>query len=256
MSTYFTHWTLNDLRKQYFTDLPELCIAANETTSACEFKERIKSICKNEAIERLIAFDGQTICDFSTGQNVFIQTFSLLHAFLQRVNKRSRLKTDTEVITVARIDLFTDLYHLLCDAFQRTPIRTVTEGTVKNWAKRWASFTNPIIQEAQKSNKQHIINKLVQRLNRKHSINTSYYLPDFLSLEEKQRLVEEWWGSSRFHLSMAIKSPEELNFYLDNALPEETMNILHKAKKKGIPFFITPYYLSLLYISGTTFDDA
>lgn len=33
------------------------------------------------------------------------------------------------------------------------------------------------------------------------------------------------------------------------------MKILYDAKKKQIPFFVTPYYLSLLDISGDGYDD-
>ena len=47
------------------------------------------------------------------------------------------------------------------------------------------------------------------------------------------------------HLSMAIKSPTELNTFLGNSLPEHTMRLLTDARKKKMPFFVTPYYLSL-----------
>lgn len=55
---------------------------------------------------------------------------------------------------------------------------------------------------------------------------------------------------------MAIKSPSELNNFLGNSLPEDTMLQLLRARKKGMPFFVTPYYLSLLTIEKEGFDDA
>jgi lysine 2,3-aminomutase len=54
---------------------------------------------------------------------------------------------------------------------------------------------------------------------------------------------------------MAIKNPEELNFYLDKTLSEETMQVLRSARKKNIPFFVTPYYASLLDVTGSGYDD-
>ena len=65
-----------------------------------------------------------------------------------------------------------------------------------------------------------------------------------------------WWGDFRFHLAMAVKSPSELNRFLGNSLSAETMYLLSKARKKGMPFFATPYYLSLLDVTGGGYDDA
>ena len=39
-----------------------------------------------------------------------------------------------------------------------------------------------------------------------------------------------------------------MNFFLGYSLSDETMSLLARAKKKGMPFFVTPYYLSLLNI--------
>ena len=54
---------------------------------------------------------------------------------------------------------------------------------------------------------------------------------------------------------MAVKSPTELNRLLGNSLSAETMYLLSKARKKGMPFFATPYYLSLLNCTGSGYDD-
>ena len=60
---------------------------------------------------------------------------------------------------------------------------------------------------------------------------------------------------SPFHLAMAVKNPTELNRMLGNSLSEETLQLYHKARKKGMPVFITPYYLSLLNPTGKGYDD-
>ena len=51
---------------------------------------------------------------------------------------------------------------------------------------------------------------------------------------------------------MAVKSPTELNRFLGNSLSAETMYLFSRARKKGMPFFATPYYLSLAELTGST----
>ena len=68
-------------------------------------------------------------------------------------------------------------------------------------------------------------------------------------------MVSEWWNDFRFHLAMAVKSPGELNRFLGNSLSSETMYLLYRARKKGMPFFATPYYLSLLNVTGYGYND-
>lgn len=255
----FTHWTLKDLRKQFAADFPEVGHAAAESESVILFKEKINRLYPDSpTLARLIESDGQTITDFSTGQKVQIQTFSLLYTFLRTGNSNHQTTAthkDEKNPGLISCELITDLYFIFCSAGRKIYFKPVTESKVAQWTKHWLTSTNPVIQQARENNKKRIINKLIQRLDRRHSINTSYYLPNFWSFEEKQRLVEEWWNSSRFHLHMAIKSLDELNAYLDNTLSEETMQIFRAARKKGIPFFVTPYYLSLLDITGRLFDD-
>ncbi|HAC42121.1 MAG TPA: KamA family protein, partial [Paraprevotella xylaniphila] len=68
--------------------------------------------------------------------------------------------------------------------------------------------------------------------------------------------VRQWWGEARFHLSMAVKSAAELNRMLGGTLSGETMRVYQQAQEKGIPVFVTPYYLSLLNPTGKGYDDA
>ena len=245
MSIY-SHFEIKNLKRMFSADLPYVCQAANESVSVDEFKQVLKKLCSdNYTITRLIEFDGQTITDFSTGKEVYIQTISLLYTFLRA--------TDTDSYTA---DLLTDLYFILCKALKKEYNEPATEAKVSRWAKQWVSGTNPTVQQSREENKLRIIKKLITRLERRYSANTQYYLPQFWSFEEKQYQVEEWWKSYRFHLHMAIKSPDELNSYLDKTLTQETMQVLYEAKKKGIPFFVTPYYLSLLDITGMVYDDS
>ncbi|HCC52797.1 MAG TPA: KamA family protein [Porphyromonadaceae bacterium] len=244
MNTLYTHWTLKELKKRFVIDFPQMVQAAKEAVSAEEFKQKIRELFPHDTVLRLINYDGQTITDFSTGKDVHIQTIVLLFDFL-----RNTVHPDKNT------DLFTDLYFIFRNARNNVHHKPVTETKVMQWAKQWVSGLNSDIQQLREANKQRIISKLIQRLGRRLSVNTPYYLPQFRSFEEKQKLVNEWWNNHRFHLHMAIKNPDELNFYLDKTLSEETMRVLHDAKKKNIPFFITPYYASLLDTTGNSYDD-
>lgn len=46
-----------------------------------------------------------------------------------------------------------------------------------------------------------------------------------------------------------------MNRFLGNSLSSETMYLLYRARKKGMPFFATPYYLSLLNVTGYGYND-
>jgi lysine 2,3-aminomutase len=258
MNTAFTNWTLKDLKKRFSTDFPQICRAAKETLSVTEFKESIRKLFPHDTIIRLSDYDGQTISDFSTGKEVHIRTISLLYSFL-----RSGTKTDPEtdlssagLKTISLADLFTDLYFIFRNVPKNIRGRSASELNVAQWAGQWVSGLNPTVRQTREANKQRIISKLIRRLERRHSVNAPYALSGFRSFEEKHRLVNEWWQSHRFQLHMAIKHPDELNFYLDNTLSDETMKILYDAKRKNIPFFVTPYYASLLDVSGNNFDDS
>jgi lysine 2,3-aminomutase len=67
-----------------------------------------------------------------------------------------------------------------------------------------------------------------------------------LSTAEKIEKVREWWNDHLFHLRFAVRTPGLLNELLDYSLDLDTQKLLERAEKKGIPFFVNPYYLSLL----------
>jgi lysine 2,3-aminomutase len=62
------------------------------------------------------------------------------------------------------------------------------------------------------------------------------------------KLAQEWWKESLFHLRFAARTPEALNEMLGFSLDPDTMKILYEAREAGIPFFINPYYVSLLHV--------
>ena len=111
------------------------------------------------------------------------------------------------------------------------------------------------MQHIRAKNKERILHALVQKIEHRKNPASRFHFEEGLSYEEKFNLVSEWWNDFRFHLAMAVKSPTELNRLLGNSLSAETMYLLSKARKKGMPFFATPYYLSLLNCTGSGYDD-
>jgi lysine 2,3-aminomutase len=69
-----------------------------------------------------------------------------------------------------------------------------------------------------------------------------------MSREQKLVRAREWWKDHRFHLRYAVRTPELLNEMLGYSLDPDTMKILKEAEEAGIPFFINPYYISLLHV--------
>ena len=263
MNSRYIHWKEKDLKKRYVNDLPHLYHAALESESVHTFKKQIVEHNYNETIMHLCAYDGQIVRDFSTEKEVHINTISLLYSFLRDRSPTPALSLREPVFgrdeaisssTRASVDLLIDLYFIFLQARENKK-EQVPKTKLTKWAKHWVSGLEPAVLKAREESKQRIITKIISRIERRQSAHPHYFFPESLNIDEKIRLVEAWWNNYSFHLHMAIKSPDELNFYLDNTLSDATMLLLFEAKKKGIPFFITPYFLSLLDITGNTFND-
>ena len=79
-----------------------------------------------------------------------------------------------------------------------------------------------------------MLHLLIQKIeNRKSKPSVRFHFEEGMSYEEKYQLVSKWWGDFRFHLSMAVKSPAELNRFLGNSLSSETMYLLNRARKRN-----------------------
>ncbi|WP_319479524.1 hypothetical protein [uncultured Draconibacterium sp.] len=128
-----------------------------------------------------------------------------------------------------------------------TQIRThPIKNQVENWMKKYPSGLDPVVEELRQDNKKRIIRILIEKIDSGDISSRRYSFASGLSFTDKEKLMNEWWLDSNFHLRFAIRSPELLNEMLDYTLTEETMKVLKKARRKGIPFFVNPYYLSLL----------
>ena len=105
-------------------------------------------------------------------------------------------------------------------------------------------------------NRERICGLLIGKIEKRDKLNTRYRFEEGMSMERKRELVGEWWGDYKFHLALAVRDPDELNLFMGNTLSPELMKLLYRAKQKGIPFFVTPYYLSLLSIRVDGYDDS
>lgn len=245
--------THHDIRSAFERDLPHIVALASSSLAETEFKQQLNELLLSEDVNpnavrniaRLIANDGKTIFELSTESEIELKTISLLWQFLT-----GRLHDDHEV----SVDFLTDLYHQFMRLY--TPERSApSSAQVLQWMKRWPSGLNEDVRAIRRENKERIIAQLIRRIERRHAALNRYVFPEGCSDEAKRLLVGTWWNDHRFHLTFAVKSADELNRMLGHTLSEETMQTYRKAREKGIPVFVTPYYLSLLNPTGRGYDD-
>ena len=241
------------IKTLFETRLTQLTSLASESQDETAFKNKLNDYLLSgpiynpaaaRQIKRLIDNDGKTIYEASTEQEIKIETISLLWKFL----------TNRIINEEISVDLWIDLYHQF-DRLYHEEEELPDEKQVQQWMKRWPSGLNEDVRAIRRQNKERIISLLIQKIENRHAPSSRYLFPEGSTEEDKRRLVCQWWNEARFHLAMAVKSPTELNRMLGNSLSEETLQLYHKARKKGMPVFITPYYLSLLNPTGKGYDD-
>ena len=117
-----------------------------------------------------------------------------------------------------------------------------------DWLERFPSGLDPRIVKLREENRERIINILIEKIDTGEIKSERYKFELKMSHEQKYLQMLEWWDDYRFHLSFAVRSPLLLNELLGNSLDPDTMKVLYDAEKAGIPFFVNPYYLSLLHV--------
>lgn len=245
--------TLSQLKQLYQQELPELCRLAGESLSDEDFRSSLERFLSlhpqaesnpGKQIRLLINYDGNNIHELSTGQDIPVQTLSVLRHFLTGQLENTDIATD----------LFIDLFYLF-KRLEEPGIPLPSPQRIKSRTERWATGLDEEVMELRAQNKERMLHVLIQKIENRKSGSTRFRFDEGLSYDEKYQLVSQWWNDFRFHLSMAIKTPTELNRLLGNSLSSETMYLLSRARKKGMPFFATPYYLSLLNITGDGYND-
>lgn len=249
--------TFSQLKQIYTQEMPGLVEMAAVSPTVEDFKAgllRHLDSCGvvNEVAEEarkqirlLLQYDGQDVHELSTGQDISVQTIRLLYQFLTEKLENIEMPTD----------LFVELFQLF-KRLQGESVPLPSPQRIKSRNDRWDTGLDEEVREMRDENKERMLHLLIQKIeNRKSKPSVRFHFEEGMSYEEKYQLVSKWWGDFRFHLSMAVKSPAELNRFLGNSLSSETMYLLNRARKKGMPFFATPYYLSLLNVTGYGYND-
>ncbi len=148
----------------------------------------------------------------------------------------------------AKAAFFNDMIRLFRQLKEKHSTPIPGKRDVKQWMQKYPSGLDPKVEKLRKSNQKRIIKILIEKIDNGDFSSSRYCFKPGLSFKEKEKLMNQWWKESRFHLHFAIRSPELLNEMLNHSLTYETMRVLKKARKKGIPFFVNPYYLSLLNV--------
>ena len=249
--------TFSQLKQIYTQEMPGLVEMAAVSPTVEDFKAgllRHLDSCgvvnevaeeAREQIRLLLQYDGQDVHELSTGQDISVQTIRLLYQFLTEKLENIEMPTD----------LFVELFQLF-KRLQGESVPLPSPQRIKSRNDRWDTGLDEEVREMRDENKERMLHLLIQKIeNRKSKPSVRFHFEEGMSYEEKYQLVSKWWGDFRFHLSMAVKSPAELNRFLGNSLSSETMYLLNRARKKGMPFFATPYYLSLLNVTGYGYND-
>jgi len=113
---------------------------------------------------------------------------------------------------------------------------------------RWSTGLDPRIIKLREENRERILKIIIDKIDKGEIKDSKFFFDEDMSQEQKYLKALEWWKSSLFHLRFAVRSPDLLNELLGNSLDPDTMKLLKEAEEKGIPFFVNPYYLSLLHV--------
>lgn len=247
------------LLKVFNRDFPHLVTMAEESRNVKLFREALRSFVSSrieingggsnmgnavaKRILLLIEYDGSPIDELSTGEEMSIQTITYFWQLLAG-------KLTEEVSP----DLFIDLYHQFT-LLEHPETVEPDRALVKRQMNRWPTGLDEDVIAIREANKDRIIKRLIRKIERRNAPSSRFQFSPEMTYEEKYNQVKEWWNTARFHLALAIKSPTELNYFLGESLSEEMMQLLARARKKGMPFFVTPYYLSLLNPGEDGYDD-
>jgi lysine 2,3-aminomutase len=148
----------------------------------------------------------------------------------------------------AKPGFFTDMIYLFRQLRGELKAELPDKPTVEAWMDRWTTGLDPRITRLREENKERIIGILIEKIDAGQIKSKKYAFQKGSSKEQKFLQMLEWWDDYMFHLTFAIRSPDLLNEMLGFSLDPDTMNILYDAEKQGIPFFINPYYVSLLHV--------
>lgn len=245
--------TLHEVRLLFENKFSELLAGAVDSPDEASFRQKIDAYLSDASwnaegvrvVRRLLEYDGRVVHELSVGEDVKVETLALLWRFLSGRIGEDEISPDFAL----------ELYHQF-SRLHTAPSGVPEKEDVLRWMRRWPDGLNEQVRAIREANKERIMALLVRKIEHRPVSSGRYVFPEGCSEAEKLGWVRWWWGEARFHLSMAVKSAAELNRMLDGTLSGETLRIYQQAQEKGIPVFVTPYYLSLLNPTGKGYDDA
>ncbi len=143
---------------------------------------------------------------------------------------------------------FEDMLYLFRQFSGKSKPQKIERETLEEWMERYPSGLDPRIVQLREENRNRIIEKFIDKIDNGVKNDPKFKFKSGMSREEKRDKVREWWNDRLFHLRFAIRTPRELNEMLDFSIDPDRMKVLYEAERVGIPFFINPYFLSLLYV--------
>lgn len=245
--------TLHEVRLLFEDKFPELLAGAVDSPDEGSFRQKIDAYLSDASwnaegvrvVRRLLEYDGRVVHELSVGEDVKVETLALLWRFLSGRIGEDEISPDFAL----------ELYHQF-SRLHAAPSGVPEKEDVLRWMRRWPDGLNEQVRAIREANKERIMALLVRKIEHRPASSGRYVFPEGCGEAEKLGWVRRWWGEARFHLSMAVKSAAELNRMLDGTLSGEALRIYQQAQEKGIPVFVTPYYLSLLNPTGKGYDDA
>jgi lysine 2,3-aminomutase len=151
----------------------------------------------------------------------------------------------------ATTNFFVDMLQLFRQFEGKCNRMLPSKEKILEWMDRYPSGLDNRVIEIREKNKARILNIILKKLDSGELKSNKYKFTEEKTVNEKMKTLRRWWSESKFHLAFAVRSPDDLNEMLGYSIDTDTMNILYEAKKKGIPFFVNPYYLSLLNVKNT-----
>ncbi len=148
----------------------------------------------------------------------------------------------------AKPSFFEDMLYVFRQFAGKLEREIPSRELVEEWMGRWCTGMDPRIIKLREENRERILKLIISKIDSGEIRDKKFFFEEGMSQEQKYFRCLEWWDDKLFHLRFAVRSPELLNEFLGNSLDPDTMKILYQAKEMGIPFFINPYYLSLIHV--------
>lgn len=148
----------------------------------------------------------------------------------------------------AKPSFFEDMLRLFRQFTGKSVREKPTRLQAEQWSERYPSGLDPRLIKLREENRERILKTIIDKIDSGEINDSIYKFEPGMSQSQKFLRALEWWGESRFHLRFAVRAPKALNELLGNSLDPDAMKILYEAESMGIPFFVNPYYLSLLHV--------